>query len=42
MLGPLAPSIVYIHKLGSSIVSPLVVNVLIEGCNKYDVGKAVT
>ena len=42
MLGASAPSIVYIRKLGSSIVSLLVVNVLIESCNKYDVVKVVT
>ena len=44
-----APTVVYIRKLGSSIVQTAVawrvggiVNVVIEACNKYDVVKAVT
>ena len=42
MFSASAPSVVYIRKLESSIASPLVVNVVIEGCNKYDVVKAET
>ena len=43
MLGPSAPSILNCLHLQTRIVySPLVVNVVIEGCHKYDVVKAVT
>ena len=31
-----------VHLQTQKIYSPLVVNVVIEGCNKYDVIKAVT